>query len=85
MLEMSFKYHVSYTDGKISVRIKLELSFSPSSHLIVVFLFPVGLSSLSRHFQQVILGVKNVVITTKNLQKKIQLLNGTTVKKIIPI
>ena len=42
---------------KISVRFKLELLFSPSAHSIVVF-FPVGLSSLSRDFQQVLLGVE---------------------------
>ena len=39
------------------INIKLELFFSPSSHSIVVFSFPVGLSSLSRDFQQVLLGV----------------------------
>ena len=53
----TFKYHVSCADGKISVRIKLELPFSPSSHSIVVFLFLLGLLSLSRHFQQILLGV----------------------------
>ena len=36
-------------------RITFELLFSPSSYLIVVS-FPVGLSSLSRHFEQVLLG-----------------------------
>ena len=40
------------------VRIKFELRFSSSSHSIVMFFFPVGLSSLSRYFQQVLLGVK---------------------------
>ena len=40
-------------------RFQLELIncftyFSPSSHLTVVYLFPVGLSSLIRHFQQVL-------------------------------
>jgi hypothetical protein len=34
----TFKYHVSFTDGKISVRIKLELPYSPPSNSIVVFL-----------------------------------------------
>ena len=38
-------------------RFQLELPFSPSSHSIVVF-FPIGLSSLLRHFQQVLLGVE---------------------------
>ena len=46
----TFKYHVSCIDRKISVRIKLELPFSPSSHSTIVF-FPVGLSTLSRHFE----------------------------------
>ena len=91
----SFKYHVSCTDGKIPVRIKLELPFFTSSHSIVVF-FPVGLSSLSRNFQQFLLGVEvsvslklhhptrpveNVMITTKCLQERTKLLNGTTAKK----
>ena len=31
------KYHVSCTNGKISLRIKLELPFSSLSHSIVVF------------------------------------------------
>ena len=39
----------SCTDGKISVRIKLEIPFSLSSKSIVL-LFPVGLLLLSRHF-----------------------------------
>ena len=60
---------------------------------------PVGLSLLTRHFQQILLGVdvssvklqhplrpaENVMITMKDLQERTQLLNGTTVKKIIPI
>ena len=46
------KYHVSCINGKISVRIKLDLPFSSSSHSIVVFFFPVGLLSLSRYFKR---------------------------------
>ena len=93
-----FKYHVSCTDGKISVRINLSLlpTSPPSFHSIVVFYF-LGLSLLSQHSQQVLLGVgvsyiswlgqltvgvENVVIPTKFLQEgKTQLLNGTTVGK----
>ena len=71
----------SFVTDKKYDRIKLELPLSPSSHSIVVF-FPVGLLSLSRHFQQVLLGVEvfsiswptrpveKVVITTKGLQEK---------------
>jgi len=62
------------------------LPSSPSSHSKVIFFFPVGLSSFSRHFQQVLLGVEfssvlkklqhpirsveNVVITTKGLEER---------------
>ena len=93
---------------------KLELPFSWSSHSVVVF-FPVGLSSLSRYSQPILLGievffcllawtvdhwefsincpsrvtelqhatrhVENVVIMTKGLQERTQLLKGTKVKK----
>ena len=45
----SFKYHVSYTDGKILVRIILP--FSPLTSCVF---FPVGLSSLTRDVQQVL-------------------------------
>ena len=44
--------------------------FPPSSHSIVVFFFPAGLSLLSQNSQQVLLGVENVVITTKGLQER---------------
>ena len=37
--------------------------FPPSSHLIVVFFFPVGLSSSTRP-------VENAVLTTKGLQER---------------
>ena len=50
------KYHVSCTHGKISVRISLlfYLYFPPSSHPTVVCFFPVDLSSLIEHFQQIL-------------------------------
>jgi hypothetical protein len=56
----TFKYQVSWIDEKVSVRINLFLLpiFPPSSHSIVVFSFPVGISSLTRHSQQVLLGVE---------------------------
>ena len=65
------------TNGKISVRINLFLFpiLPPSSHSIVVFFFPVGLSSLTQHLQQVIYGVEFSSVT--------QLLNGTTVGKYV--
>ena len=54
--ENTFKYHVSCTDGNISVRINLlfYLYFPPSSHPTFVCFFPVGLSSLIQHYQQVL-------------------------------
>ena len=72
-------------------RFKLELIyyftyFPPSSHPTVVCFFPVGLSSLIRHFQQVLWAlncpsqdteetstprpVENIVLTTKGLQER---------------
>ena len=61
----TFKYHVSCTDGEISVRIDLlfHLFFHrrPCQQLCVFF--PVGLSSLIRP-------VENVVLTTKGLQER---------------
>ena len=42
----------------LTLWIKLELPSSPLSNSIVVFFFPVGLSSLSQYFQQVFLGVE---------------------------
>ena len=52
----NFKYHVSCTDGKISVRINLlfYIYFPPSSHLTFVCFYPVGFSLLIQHFQQVL-------------------------------
>ena len=50
----TFKYHVSCTDGKISVRIIILPIFPQSYHPTVVCFFPVGLSSLIRHFQQIL-------------------------------
>ena len=47
----TFKYHVSCTGGKISVIIILITYFSTVvPHTSCVF-FPVGLTSLTRHFQ----------------------------------
>ena len=44
----SFKYHVSCTDGNISVRIVLFTYFSTFVPLTSWVFFPVGLSSLTR-------------------------------------
>ena len=57
----TFIYHVSCTDGKISVRIYLFLLpiFPLSSHSIFVFFFfSVGLSLFSQHSQQVLLFIE---------------------------
>ena len=49
-----------------------------------MFFLPIGLSSLSRPFQQDLLDVENVVIATLGLQEgKTQLLNGATAKNVI--
>ena len=57
----TFKYHVSCTDGKVSVRIKIGITFIFRFHYrpiqIVVF-FLVGVSLLSQHFQKVLLDVE---------------------------
>ena len=76
-----FKYHISCTEGKISVRINLlvYLYLPPSFHLTVVCYCPVGqetevTSTPTRP-------VENVVLTTKGLQERnIQVLDGTTVE-----
>ena len=56
-----FKYHVSCTDGKTSVRIKIGITFIFRFHRrpiqLVVFI-PIGLSYLLRHRRQILLGVK---------------------------
>ena len=72
----TFKYHVSCTDGKISVRINLLfcLYFPPSPHLIYVCFCPVGLSLLYQHFQQVLWVLK--LLQNRN----IYILDGTTVE-----
>ena len=72
-------------------RFQLELInyftyFPPSSHLTVVCFFPVGLSSLIWHFQQVLwvlkfllsptMPVENFVLTTKRLQERNTQLNS---------
>ena len=56
----TFKYHVSCTDGKISVRINLlfYLYFPPSSHPKFVCFFPVGLLLLIKQFQQILWELK---------------------------
>ena len=59
LTHVSFKYHVSCTDEKISVRIIYfyYLFFHCRPIQCCVF-FPVGLLTLMRHFQQVLLGVE---------------------------
>ena len=66
-----FKYHVSCTDGKISVRINLLFYFylPPSFHLTVVCFCHIGLSLLIQHFQQ--------VLELLQKERNIQMLNGT--------
>ena len=57
----TFKYLVSCTDGKISVRIKNGITFifrfRLRPNLIVVFV-PLGLSSFLRHLLQALLGAE---------------------------
>ena len=50
----TFKNHVSCTDENISVGIILITNFSTVVPLTSCVFFPVGLSSLTRHFQQVL-------------------------------
>ena len=51
----TFKYHVSCIDGKISVRINLlSYLFFHRRPIQQLWFFPVGLSSLIQHFQQVL-------------------------------
>ena len=86
----TFKYHVSCTDGNISVRINLlfYLYFLPSSHPTSVCFFPVGLSLListvnfpSQETKVTSTPVENAVLTTKGLQERnIQMLDGMTVE-----
>ena len=56
-----FKYHLSCTYGKISVTIKIGITFIFKFHQrpvqLVAFL-PVGLSSILRHLRQVLLGIE---------------------------
>ena len=73
MFTNAFKYHISCTDEKILVRIILITYFSTVVPLTSYVFFPVGLSSLTRPFE-------NVALTTKGLQGK-KLVRGTTVKK----
>ena len=58
----NMSFHVSYPENLVHNR-ELELiyfitHFSTSFHSIVVVFFPVGLSSLTRHSQQVLWGVE---------------------------
>ena len=89
---VSFKYHVSCTDGKISVRINYYFTYLstvvPSNSC--VFLFPVGLFNTSCPSQEKektskpTRPVENVVLTTNGLQEiNIQMLDGTTVEKYV--
>ena len=64
-----FKYHVSCTDGKISVSIKIGFNFTFRFHrrpIQLFVFFPVSLSSLLRHPLQVLLGEPFVVITASS-------------------
>ena len=65
----------------LSVRINLfYLYFPPSFHPTVLCFCPVGLSLLTT-FSTGLVGVKNIVLTTKVLQdRNIKLLGGTTVE-----
>ena len=74
--------HLFTENALISFRIYLLFYlFSPSSHLTVVCVFPVGLSSLMT-FSTGLVSFQNVVLTTKGLQERnIQLLDGMTVEK----
>ena len=61
MILFWLKHHVPCTDGKISVRIKIEITFFFRLHrrpIQLVVLVPVGLSLLWWHRQQVLLVVK---------------------------
>ena len=76
----NFKYHVSCTDGKISVRINLLLYLffhprRPNQHLSVSY--PVGLSLLIQHFHA-IRPVENVVFLQ---ERNTQMLHETRVEK----
>ena len=51
-----------------------------------MFHAPMGrLARRQKKLQRLTRFVENVVITTKGLQERTQFLNGTTVKKVIPI
>ena len=79
----TFKYQVSCTDGKISVRILLITYFSTVVPCTSCVFFPVGLLSLTWHFLTVPVvpsvslmtegtkrPVENVVLTMKGLQER---------------
>ena len=69
LVNNTFIHHVSCTDGKISVRIKIGINFILWFHrrpIQIVVLVPLGLSSFLRP-------AEDVVRTTKGLQERTQL------------
>ena len=80
LVNNTFKYHVSCTDGKISVIINVlfYLYFSPSFHLIYVCFCPNQETEVTSTPTR---SVENVVITTRGLQDRNNLLlDGRTVE-----
>ena len=77
----TFKYLVSCTDGKVSVRIIYFIYFSTgvqSNSSVFLFFRPLVVNTT---FSTIKILVENVVLTTKGLQKRnTQLLDGTTVE-----
>ena len=79
----TFKYHVSCTDGKISVRINLLLylfcTVVPSNSCVFLSCKPF---IVNMTFSTPTRTVENVILTMKGLQERnTQLLDGTTVEK----
>ena len=74
ILIIKYEYF-SCTNVKISVRINLFLLpiFPPLSHSIAVFFFPVGLSSLMQHSQQVLWVLKSLLSPVSKLNSNCQL------------
>jgi hypothetical protein len=95
MIILNIKFHAPMGRFQLEL-ISYFTYFSPSSHSTIVCFYPVGFSSLIRHFQQVLWVLKFLlspslaprptrpvenVLTTKCLQdRNIQLLDGTTVE-----
>ena len=78
----TFKYHVSCADAKISVRNYYYFTYFstvvPSNSCV----FLSCRSFVINTFSTVLVGVENVILTTKGLQERNpQLLDGTTVEK----